>query len=99
MTCGQRMLIGIAGLVVAAGSVSTAESVATIVTDGEITQGLSRRIATDDPAVASSILIATQHGVVTLTGRKMTPGDILVVMGDATRSPGVVRVESELTLL
>lgn len=99
MICSHWVLTGIAGLVVSAGSIVTGESVATKLTDGEITEGVMQRIAADDPSVASNILVSTHDGVVTLTGRKLTLGDILAVMRDATDAQGVVRVQSQLTLM
>jgi osmotically-inducible protein OsmY len=96
MIVTQWIIAGSAGLVVSAGSVGTAENLAARMTDREVTEQVIARIAASDPSIASSIGVSTRAGVVTLTGPKLTPGDVLVVTRDADDTRGVVRVENRL---
>jgi len=99
MICTQWIIAGAAGVVISAGSVGTAENLARKLADAEITEQVMHKVATNDPSVASRVVISTHAGVVTLSGGKMTPGDILLMTRDATETAGVVRVEDRLTLM
>jgi osmotically-inducible protein OsmY len=98
MIFGQWLITGAAGLVVATGTIGTAENLAMGLTDRQITDQVIQQIAVDDPTAATAVLVTTRNRVVTLSGGRLTPGDILAVTHAASDAHGVRGVDSHLTL-
>ena len=98
MIRNHLVTVAFTGLLVTAGGLAYAEDVGTKLTDDQITQTVKEKLATDEPAVANSILVSTHDGVVTLMGQELSPGDIQTALRDANRTDGVVRVDNRLKM-
>jgi osmotically-inducible protein OsmY len=88
----------VAGSLALVAGMAFADAPAPQATDSQITDRVMGKLSVDDPQLIKRVQVETKDGVVTLSGRAYTGGEMAKALRDAGSVAGVVKVQNRMSM-